>query len=57
MIKNRARTKAISSFGIKRVIYPEKRIIEHISYTIGQQVLRQMQYNNLRMTLVLYRRV
>ena len=46
--KERARTKAISSFGIKRVIYPEKRIIEHISYTIGQQVLRQMQYNNFK---------
>lgn len=46
--KERARTKAVSSFGIKRVIYPEKRIIEHISYTIGQQVLRQMQYNNFK---------
>lgn len=46
--KIRARTKAISSFGIKRIIYPEKRILEHITYTIGERVLWQMQYNNFK---------
>ena len=46
--KERARTKAINSFGIKRVVYPEKRIIEHISYTVGQKILYQMQYNNFK---------
>jgi len=46
--KERARTKAINTFGIKRIIYPEKRIIEHITYTVGQRVLWQMQYNNFK---------
>lgn len=46
--KERARTKAINTFGIKRIIYPERRIIEHITYTVGQRVLRQMQYNNYK---------
>ncbi|MDR2969810.1 MAG: tubulin-like doman-containing protein [Tannerellaceae bacterium] len=46
--KERARTKAISTFGIKRIIYPEKRILEHITYTIGERVLLQMQYNNFK---------
>ena len=46
--KERARTKAINSFGIKRVVYPEKRIIEHISYTVGQKILYQMQFNNFK---------
>lgn len=44
--KERARTKAVSSFGIKRVIYPEARIIEHISYTVSEYLVRQMQFNN-----------
>jgi len=46
--KERARTKAINTFGIKRIIYPEKRIMEHITYTTGQRVLWQMQYNNFK---------
>jgi hypothetical protein len=46
--KERARTKAINTFGIKRIIYPERRIMEHITYTVGQRVLRQMQYNNYK---------
>jgi len=46
--KERARTKAINTFGIKRIIYPEKRIMEHITYTVGQRVLWQMQYNNYK---------
>ena len=44
--KERARTKAVSSFGIKRVVYPEMRIIEHISYTVSEKLVLQMQYNN-----------
>lgn len=44
----RARTKAIGSFGIKRIIYPERRITKHISYTVGQQLLFQMLYNNFK---------
>lgn len=44
--KERARTKGVSSFGIKRVIYPETRIIEHISYTVSESLVRQMQFNN-----------
>lgn len=44
--KERARTKAVSSFGIKRVMYPETRIIEHISYVVSQYLVRQMQFNN-----------
>ena len=46
--KERARTKAINTFGIKRIIYPERRITEHITYTVGQRVLWQMQYNNFK---------
>ena len=46
--KERARTKAINSFGIKRIIYPERRILEHITYTVGERVLLQMQYNNFK---------
>ena len=46
--KERARTKAINTFGIKRIIYPEKRIMEHITYTVGERVLWQMQYNNYK---------
>jgi hypothetical protein len=46
--KERARTKAINSFGIKRVVYPEERIIEHISLTVGLKILYQMQYNNFK---------
>lgn len=36
-----ARTKKINSFGIKRVIYPELRVLKHITYTIGESVLYQ----------------
>ena len=44
--KERARTKAVSSFGIKRIVYPEQRIVEHVSYTLADSVFRQMVYNN-----------
>lgn len=42
------RTKAISTFGIKRIIYPESRIIEHISYTLSERIIWQMHYNNFK---------
>lgn len=44
----KARTKAISTFGIKRIVYPEDRIQEHISYTISEKILSQMRYNNFK---------
>ncbi len=43
-----ARTKKINSFGIKRVIYPELRVLKHITYTVGESVLYQFKYNNWR---------
>ena len=43
---NRLRSKYFSSFGIKRIIYPENKIIDNISYTIGFQSLLQFKYNN-----------
>lgn len=42
------RTKKISSFGIKRVVYPEMRVLKHITYTVGKSVLDQFKYNNWR---------
>lgn len=46
-----ARTKKINSFGIKRVVYPELRVLKHITYTIGEKVLYQFKYNNWRENL------
>lgn len=46
--KERARTKAVSSFGIKRIVYPEQRVVEHISYTLADSVFNQMAYNNYK---------
>ncbi len=43
-----ARTKKINSFGIKRVIYPELRVLKHITYTLGEFVLYQFKFNNWR---------
>lgn len=43
-----ARTKKITAFGIKRVTYPELRILRHIAYTIGERALWQLKYNNWR---------
>jgi hypothetical protein len=43
-----ARTKKIASFGIKRVMYPELRILKDITYTVGESVLYQFKYNNWR---------
>ncbi len=44
--KQIARTKKINSFGIKRIIYPEQRILQHVTYTIGRSVLYQFKYDN-----------
>lgn len=46
-----ARTKKLYSFGIKRVIYPEMRVLKHMTYTLGQSVLYQFRYNNWRNNL------
>lgn len=43
-----ARTKKINSFGIKRVMYPELRVLKHITYTVGESILYQFKYNNWR---------
>lgn len=43
-----ARTKKINSFGIKRVMYPELRVLKHITYSVGESVLYQFKYNNWR---------
>lgn len=43
-----ARTKKINSFGIKRVMYPELRILKHITYRVGENILYQFKYNNWR---------
>lgn len=40
------RSKAFSSFGIKRVVIPEEEIIEYFTYSFGRQALLQMRYNN-----------
>ena len=45
------RTKKLYSFGIKRVIYPELRVLQHMTYTVGQSVLYQFKYNNWRPSL------
>lgn len=43
-----ARSKKINSFGIKRVMYPETRILQHITYTLAEKILYQIKYNNWR---------
>lgn len=43
-----ARSKKVCSFGIKRVMYPELRVLKHITYTVGESVLYQFKYNNWR---------
>lgn len=40
------RSKAFSSFGIKRVVIPEEEIIEYFTYSFGRQALLQMRFNN-----------
>lgn len=43
-----ARTKKVNSFGIKRVMYPELRVLKHITYTVGESILYQFKFNNWR---------
>lgn len=43
-----ARTKAVATFGIKRIVYPETRIQEHVTYTIALKIILQMQYNHFK---------
>lgn len=43
-----ARTKKVNAFGVKRVVYPELRILKHITYTTGKSVLYQFKYNHWR---------
>lgn len=43
-----ARTKAVNTFGIKRIVYPEQLIVEHISYALGENMIYQMLYNNYK---------
>lgn len=40
------RTKKVNSFGIKRVVYPEMRVLKHITYTTALSVLNQFEYGN-----------
>ena len=40
------RTRAIGSFGIKRVVVPEAALQEHIAYTLGMSALLQFKYGN-----------
>lgn len=40
------RTRAIGSFGIKRVVVPEQAISEHITYTLGTAAMLQLKYDN-----------
>ncbi len=47
----KARTKKLYSFGVKRVIYPEMRILKHMTYSVGKKVLYQFRYNNWRQSL------
>lgn len=44
----KARTKAVATFGIKRIVYPENRIQEHITYTISSMIISQMRYNHFK---------
>ena len=46
--KEVVRSKKFNSFGIKRVIYPEHRILQHMTYSLGRKILYQFQYNNWR---------
>jgi hypothetical protein len=41
----KSRTRKVSSFAIKRVIYPELRVLKHITYSVGEAVLNQFKYN------------
>lgn len=40
------RTRAIGSFGVKRIVVPEAALQEHIAYTLGLGALNQFKYMN-----------
>jgi len=40
------RTRAVGSFGIKRIVVPESSLQEHIAYTLGCSALLQFKYGN-----------
>ena len=40
------RTKAMGSFGIKRIVIPDEEIKEYFTWTLGRQSLLQLRYNN-----------
>lgn len=40
------RTKALGSFGIKRIVIPDEEIKEYFTWTLGRQSLLQLRYNN-----------
>lgn len=47
----KVRTRKVSSFGLKRIIYPELRVLKHMTYSVGKDVLCQFQYNHWRQGL------
>lgn len=47
----KVRTMKLNSFGLKRVIYPERRVLQHMTYSVGKSVLYQFRYNNWRTSL------
>lgn len=43
-----ARTKFVNTFGFKRVMNSDSRVLKHLAYTVGESVLYQLMYNNWR---------
>lgn len=43
-----ARTRMVSTFGFKRVVNSDSRVLKHLAYTVGESVLYQLKYNNWR---------
>ena len=43
-----ARTKFVNTFGFKRVVNSDSRVLKHLAYTVGESVLYQFMYNNWR---------
>ena len=39
-------TKAVCTFDLKRMVYPEKRVLQHISYTVAERSIRKLLYHN-----------
>ena len=40
------RTKELGSLGLKRILYPQKRILRFLAFSVGLGVLRQLLYNH-----------